>query len=187
MNNLGIEQVMIVGHALGASVALEYVICYPDRVNKVTLVSLPLTLDSLSRKLIGLAHNSVVAQIIWRRQITHREVHKEAEKTDRAAIRLSLQSLARIDIHSRIQRIGQLQKAMMLVVYGEKDDMVDPAPARGLNGHWPNIRSIGLPASKHFPMLDEPAKFSRLLKDFLEVQKDLSVLELKEEWRRRTR
>jgi hypothetical protein len=36
-------------------------------------------------------------------------------------------------------------------------------------------------------MLDEAAKFNRLLKDFLDVEDDLSVLELKEEWRRRER
>ncbi len=76
---------------------------------------------------------------------------------------------------------------MLLVVYGEKDDMVDPAPTRDLNGNWHNIRPIGLADSKHFPMLDEAAKFTRLLQDFLDVEGDLSVLELKEEWRRRTR
>jgi hypothetical protein len=35
-------------------------------------------------------------------------------------------------------------------------------------------------------MLDEAAKFNRLLKDFLEAE-DLSALEIKAEWRRRTR
>jgi hypothetical protein len=36
-------------------------------------------------------------------------------------------------------------------------------------------------------MLDEATKFTRLLKDFLDIETDLSALELKEEWRRRTR
>jgi hypothetical protein len=36
-------------------------------------------------------------------------------------------------------------------------------------------------------MLEDSAKFTRLLQDFLDVADDLSVLELKEEWRRRTR
>ena len=186
-NHLGIGKATIVGHALGASVALEYATCYPDRVNKLMLVSLPLTPDSFSRKLIGLANNSVIARIIWRRQIRHQEVRQEVGKTDREAINLSLRSLASMDIFGRIQRLGQLQNPLVLVVCGEKDDMVDPKPIHSLNGHWPNVRPIGLPASKHFPMLDEPAKFSRLLKDFLEVEEDLSGLELKEEWRRRTR
>jgi hypothetical protein len=35
-------------------------------------------------------------------------------------------------------------------------------------------------------MLDDPAKFSRLLADFLEAT-DLTSLQLKEEWKRRMR
>jgi pimeloyl-ACP methyl ester carboxylesterase len=76
---------------------------------------------------------------------------------------------------------------MLLAVYGEKDDLVDPGPTRTLNSSGPNVRSMGLSNSKHFPMLDEAAKFNRLLKDFLEIEDDLSAIELKEEWRRRTR
>jgi pimeloyl-ACP methyl ester carboxylesterase len=76
---------------------------------------------------------------------------------------------------------------MLLAVYGEKDDVIDPGPTRDLNGSWKNVRQIGLADSKHFPMLDEAAKFTRLLKDFLTLENDLSALELKEEWRRRTR
>ena len=76
---------------------------------------------------------------------------------------------------------------MLLAVYGEKDDIVDPSPIQAFNGDWDNIRLIGMANSKHFPMLDEAAKFNRLLRDFLDIEDDLSILELKEEWRRRHR
>ncbi len=187
LHTLGIGQVVLVGHALGARVALEYAIGHSDQVDKLMLVSLPLTPDSLSRKLIGLAHNSRLAQLIWRRQALHPEVAREASKTDRAAIQLSLQSTVRIDGAAQIGYLGQYRQTPLLVVYGEKDDVIDPAPARQLDSRWPNVRPIGLPDSKHFPMLDEPAKFTRLLRDFLELAEDLTGLELKEEWRRRTR
>ncbi len=48
-----------------------------------------------------------------------------------------------------------------------------------------NIRHIGFRDSTHFPMYDEAAKFQRLVRDFLEG--DLASLELKEEWKRRSR
>ena len=121
------------------------------------------------------------------RLIEKKLLQQEAEKTGEGAISLSLQSVAQIDVKSRIQSIGQLKDSMLLAVYGEKDDLIDPNPARELDGQWDNVRPIGLSESKHFPMLDETAKFNRLLKDFLDVEDDLSVLELKEEWRRRTR
>ena len=187
VNDMGIRNAPIIGHALGATVALEYAIQRPDQAKKIMAVSLPMGSDCISRKLIDFANNSVIAKMMWWRQITYKEVQKEAEKTGEGAISSSVRSLDEIDIKSRIRTISQSEDAMLLVVYGEKDDVIDPAPTRDLNGDWRNIRQIGLSDSKHFPMLDEAAKFNRLLKDFLEVEKDLSILELKEEWRRRTR
>jgi pimeloyl-ACP methyl ester carboxylesterase len=48
-----------------------------------------------------------------------------------------------------------------------------------------NVRQIVLRDSLHFPMLDEAAKFHRLVRDFLES--DLASLVLKDEWKRRSR
>jgi pimeloyl-ACP methyl ester carboxylesterase len=186
MTHLGIREAPLIGHALGASVALEYAVRYPDRVKKIMTVSLALTPDSMSRKLAGFADNSMIAKMLWRRQIAYEEVQQEAQKTNPAAITLSIQSAAQVDGKSHFQRLSQ-SPIMFLVVYGEKDDLIDPQPVRGLNSHWSNIRPIGLSGSRHFPMLDEATKFTRLLKDFLDIETDLSALELKEEWRRRTR
>ena len=119
--------------------------------------------------------------------LSYKEVQKESEKTGEGVVSASVESVSQIDINSRIEIIAQSAEAMLLLVYGEKDDMVDPGPTRQLNGGWQNVRPIGLADSKHFPMLDEATKFNRLLQDFLDVQGDLSSLELKEEWRRRTR
>jgi pimeloyl-ACP methyl ester carboxylesterase len=184
---MGIHNAPIIGHALGASVALEYASRYQDRVQKIMAVSLPISSDCINRKLIDFANNSMIAKVMWWRQI-NKEVQKEAEKTAEGVINLSLQSAAQVDIKAHLNSIGRRPNSVMLLaVYGEKDDVIDPSPTRDLDGSWQNIRPIGLSDSKHFPMLDEASKFNRLLKDFLDVEDDLSVLELKEEWRRRTR
>ena len=98
-------------------------------------------------------------------------------------IALSVQSTLEIDARALIERVHQ----PTLVIYGEKDGVIDPEPSRILNGERHSLRPIGLAESRHFPMLEEANKFNRLLKDFLEAGDDLSVLELKEEWKRRTR
>lgn len=185
--NMGIREAPMIGHALGATVALEFAVRYPDRTNKVMAVSLPMTVDCISRRLIDSSGGSMMSRVMWWRQISHKEVQKESEKTGEGVVSASVESIAQLDINSRIEIIAQSTEAMLLVVYGEKDDMVDPGPTRQLNGDWQNVRPIGLSDSKHFPMLDEATKFNRLLQDFLDVQGDLSGLELKEEWRRRTR
>lgn len=187
VNTLGIRRFPMVGHALGAVVALEYAAHYPDQVEKIMAVSLPLTPDSISRKLLGFAGDSVIARMLWWRQISHKEVQQELEKTRSGAISLSMQSVTQLDLERRLYSLGEFKDLPVLAVYGEKDDLIDPDPARSLNGHWPNIRRIGLVNSKHFPMLDEAAKFNRLLKDFLAIETDLAALELKAEWHRRTR
>jgi len=185
-DNMGIRDAPIIGHALGATIALEYAVRHPDLVKKVMAVSLPVNPDSIYRKLIDVANNTMMAKMFYSRQIA-KEVQKEAEKTAEGVISASVQSVAQLDVKGRIEIVAQSGDAMLLAVYGEKDDMVDPTPCRALNGNWHNVRPIGLAESKHFPMLDEAAKFTRLLQDFLDVEEDLSVLELKEEWRRRTR
>ncbi|NJN97222.1 MAG: alpha/beta hydrolase [Anaerolineales bacterium] len=186
VNALGIRQSPIVGHALGAVVALQYAADYPDQLKKVVAVNPPLKPDSLSRRLNSFGSDSILAKMLWWRQIGYKEVQTEAEKATPEAMRLSVQSVGQTEVGAHLHRLSQLEALMVLAVYGEKDDLVDPGPARSLNGHWPNIRPIGLADSKHFPMLDEAAKFNRLLKDFLEAE-DLSALEIKAEWRRRTR
>ncbi len=186
-DNMGIREVPLIGHSLGASIALEYAARYPDRAKKVMAVSLPMTADCISRKLIDFASNTVLSKMLWWRQITYKEVQKEAEKAAEGAISMSVQSVAQLNVKNRIQIVAQSVDSMLLAVYGEKDDMIDPGPTRELNNSSRNIRPIGLVDSKHFPMLDEASKFNRLLQDFLDVEDDLSILELKEEWRRRTR
>ncbi len=187
VTNMGIHNAPLIGHALGSCVALEYAARYPERTKKIMAVSLAMNADCINRKLIDFANNSVMAKMMWWRQISYKEVQKEAEKAGDGAITLSLQSVAQVDVRHHLEVISRRQEAMLLAVYGEKDDVIDPGPTRSLDGNWLNIRPIGLADSKHFPMLDEATKFHRLLKDFLDVENDLSLLELKEEWRRRTR
>ncbi len=183
--------VTIVGHALGAIVMIEYAAMYPNRVDKLLSVSLPMSSTCINEKMLGQNTGSVVSKMLsWRQNSTPEEVQKEAEKTESEAINSSLASLKDIEreqnFFSRIADIGE-NGGVVLAVYGEKDEIIDNNPIRDLDNRWANIRPIALSESKHFPMLDEASKFQRLLKDFLEVDTDLSALELKEEWRRRTR
>lgn len=188
VETVGIRDVTLIGHALGAVIGLKYAVCYPERVNRIAAVSLPIYSDCINRRLLDANHNSVMAKLMWRRQqIGYREVQKEAEKTHGQAIHDSLQSIAQINVLSHVQTIDRRAQPKLLLIYGEKDGVIDSGPARSLDSHWSNARVIGLPEAKHFPMLDEAAKFQRLLKDFLGTENDLSVLEVKELWRRRTR
>lgn len=183
MNQLGIANASLVGHSLGAIVALNFAAEHAGFISRLATVSLPVTPDAINGRLLEFTSNSVLSKMFWRRQITHKEVQQETEKMAENVIARSMQSIVNIDARTLIEQVRQ----PTLVIYGEKDGVVDPGPARNLNGQRNSLRPIGLAESRHFPMLEEANKFNRLLKDFLEAGDDLSVLELKEEWKRRTR
>ena len=183
MDQLGIPSAAMVGHSLGAIVALRLAILEPRLVSRLMVVSLPLTSRTINSRLVDFSSNSVLNKMFWWRQITHKEVQQEIEKVAENAIPLSTQSALEIDTQNLIDQIQQ----PTLVIFGEKDSVIDPEPVRGLDGLRTSLRPIGLAESRHFPMLEEANKFNRLLKDFLETGDDLYGLSLKEEWKRRTR
>ena len=58
---MGISNAPLIGHALGANVALEYAVGHPERVKKVMAVSLAMNSDCINRKLVDFGNNSMMA------------------------------------------------------------------------------------------------------------------------------
>jgi pimeloyl-ACP methyl ester carboxylesterase len=182
MDGLGVPQAPIIGHSLGAVAALLLAARTPDRVDKLMTVSLPLNGSAISRKFISGGDN-VLDRTIGRRQAqqTYPDVALEADKTDPNAVAFSVRSLGSLDLRMELEKVTR----PLLMVHGEKDPLVTMLAADSIPDMDENIRQLTLKDSAHFPMLDEAAKFQRLLRDFMEG--DLASLELKEEWKRRAR
>jgi len=193
MHELGISHSpLIVGHALGALVALHLALAHPDRVERLVLISLPLDRNEINEKAL-LNGRSVLRGGIFRRNSMYEPVWKEMEKTDAQAIVASLASLSGVDVPALLVSL----QVPTLLLHGVKDETVTFAPkglpsrleaaSAGMSSVWP----ILVPHARHFPMLEETSVFNRLLRDFLLL--DVSApdavrsLELKEEWRRKMR
>ena len=185
LDALGIGRVPLVGHTLGAAIAVRMAACHPDRVSKVLAVGLPLTSGAIDRRLLTTADNDSLARLFWARQRPHPEVVRSTGKTARNAITLTIQSVARLDLWKTLDHID----VPLLTVYGEKDNVVTAEWADELESNQAPARAIVLPDAYHFPMLDQIARFARLLRDFVDVEtpEELRELTVKEEWRRRTR
>jgi pimeloyl-ACP methyl ester carboxylesterase len=186
MDELGIEKAPFVGHTLGAAIALRLAERSPERVEKIMAVGLPLTADAINRKLLTAGSNDTLARLFWHRQKPYQEVEMGLSKTAQNAIALTIQSVARLDLHDVLEDLD----VPLLTVYGDKDTVINPGQADELdsaNNHFA-ARAIVLPGTCHFPMLDATAKFNRLLRDFIGVASisELLQLTIKEEWRRRT-
>lgn len=184
MNAMGIGKVALVGHGLGAVVALLYTAKHGFVVDRAMAISIPATGKELLEKTGGLSPSDLASRFVEQTQTTE-AARTEAAKADPAAVNTSLEELSNINM---IEITRQLSTAA-LVVHGVKDTLVD-VPDFADNGNLPAMmHQVVFNEAGHFPMLERPNKFNRLMKDFLDLPSGQSPtqLQLKEEWKRRVR
>ena len=184
MEELGVMKASLVGHSMGAAVAVMFAERYPDRVDRIMAVSAPLASGSISKRLIATGGSALIDRMLGRRALVdYQEVEQEATKTDPTAVLSTARALDQLNL---LDVLDSLETTPMLLVYGNKDSFITPLTTDDIRDIDGNVKPIGLNDSGHFPMLDEASKFQRLLRDFLDTKlEDLSELALKEEWRRR--
>lgn len=112
----------------------------------------------------------------------------EVAKTAPGAYAASVLSFDRIDLAHDVRRLDTMSVPTLLV-YGEEDGFMTPPSQeliRYLGYNKQNFRCVMWPETHHFPMLDDPATFHRLVMDFLETR-DLMSIDFKERWKRKVR
>jgi pimeloyl-ACP methyl ester carboxylesterase len=173
----------LVGHALGAVVALAFASAYPEEIDRIMAVSLPLGGQRINQRVLS-GGGSILDRVLGRSPVAgYEDVEREAGQTVPSAISESVQSVLQLDFH---QILGQLS-VPLLVVYGENDNVVDRGDLSKFVDGSKAARTMTFPQCKHFPMLDRSSQFNRLLLDFLKSSGNLGELALKDEWQRRIR
>jgi len=184
INRMGIGKVALVGHGLGGIVALLYATKQTLIVDRLMVVSLPLEGRELMERLGSITPSNLANRLLDQNAGTV-PTRLEAAKADEEAIKISLEGmkfLNPLDISKKMQTAS-------LLVHGRKDPMLD-VPNLSINGDLSSMaHHIVFDQSGHFPMLDQPNKFNRLVNDFLDLESGESPqhLQLKEEWKRRVR
>jgi pimeloyl-ACP methyl ester carboxylesterase len=184
LNEMGIGKVALVGHGLGAVVALLYAAKHAFVVDRIMVIGLPLSKEDLHERFSSDAPTDLVSWIL-NQTPTAEAAKSEAPKTDDAAIKASLEDLQFMNL---LDISKQLDTASLLV-HGANDPAIR-VPNLDSNGELPSmVHHITFGESGHFPMLDQPNKFHRLMNDFLDLDPGASPqqLQLKEEWKRRVR
>ena len=180
---LGITKAAVVGHALGAAVAVRFATKHADLTARLMTVSLPLVGNSeLSQRVTNTPPSSWVERLIDNSRPDYQAIDTEAAKADPEALRVSAEILSGIDWRPELGKL----KVPTLIVHGERDPLVEVPPDEHFELLNNNIHRVLLNDSKHFPMLDEAPVFNRLLGDFLSTE-DISTLEKKIQWKRRVR
>ena len=184
MNAMGIGKVALVGHGLGALVALSFAAKYAYVVDRLMIISMPLSGEELLNW-VGDISAVDLANRLLEQKPNSESARADISKMDMNAVMCSLEDITSMDIPGLIKQMTPAS----LAVQGLKDPL-NPSSDLADNGNFPSMfHQITFDDSGHFPMLDQPNKFNRLMTDFLALPSGESPrqLSLKDEWKRRVR
>lgn len=193
MDTLGLQKVSVVGHGLGGMVAVHAAAEHPERFAKVMTVATPLQgapLQSVVRpgalsRIFGRQNPSNVwARFIRQLNVDYpqilNEILEDTESLSETVVQRVIGAVLESDLRGDLARL----EVPLLAVFGDKDTIVSAEQARHLrDDHSVLQQVIRLPKSSHFPFLDQPNVFNRLLMDY--QASSGSEVEIKTEWRRR--
>lgn len=193
MDQMGLSKVNLVGHGLGGMVAIRAAGEQPGRFLKVMAVNTPILGEHISRSVrtgaLSRLFGRATPSNIWTRLVRQieaeypqilAEIIEDTESLSEDVVQRVIESVRDTDLRPELERL----ELDLLAVYGERDSIVGPEQARYLAEDHKFLQQVlMLPKSNHFPFLDQPNVFSRMLLDFL--SSNGTPVEIKAEWRRR--
>jgi len=173
----------LVGHGLGAALALRYSRQNPQNVKRVITVSLPINGRQINDHLAKIGPDGYLNRYMNR--ISHSpELTKEVSKTDAAAVSALINQMSFDDFSDDLDAID----TPLLMIFCKRDSVVqgkkhlEPLMKQAATTH----QLVMLDKCNHFPMLEQPAVFNRLLQDFVHNDNEAEIRP-KRYWQRRTR
>jgi len=185
MQALGIGKVALIGHGLGALTSILLARKFPDMVDRLLVVNVPLEISSVATRLRSPASPADLADWLLGKNPAAEPARSEAPKADLQAITVSVKNLETVNFLPFMDSMS----TPCLIVHGQNDLAVETPGYERVLSMTNQVHQILLGNSGHFPMLDEGLKFNRLLTDFLALVPGESPreMQLKEEWKRRIR
>jgi pimeloyl-ACP methyl ester carboxylesterase len=183
MQEMGIGKVAIVGHGLGALAGLRFTMSHPTMVDRIMALQVPYDLESVAPKFRNSGFSDLL-DWLFGKGLGAEPVRTDAVKADPLAHSTSFNSPDAFNIGSRLNLIT----IPCLLVYGQTDPAISSPPFSPETAP-PLMHALVLEQMGHFPMLDDAARFNRLLTDFLSLASGETPrdLQMKEEWKRRVR
>jgi pimeloyl-ACP methyl ester carboxylesterase len=186
VDRLGIATPLtLVGHSLGAGVALRYAAKHPDKVEGLVTVSLPLYGNLIDERLTHMDAGTFMSRVVGKTN-SFPEVESELRKSDQKAINNVAHEMSGGNLSIDLERVS----CKTLLLFGGNDPVVQAPTGEFNHINHPSQKSqhaITLEGMTHFPMLEEAAKFNRMLKEFVLANGNISDIAPKDVWQRRTR
>jgi len=185
LDEMGIGKVALVGHNLGALVGLSYMKQWPQTVDRMMAINCPIDYSSINVRMRTAAVPELVDWLSTRTPEANAAL-SDASKVDLQAVSASMAGLqANNNMFAGIRDLS----VPCLFVYGSNDPAVTMPPQEKTDSFPNHMHQVNLESAGHFPMIDNPTQFNRLMTDFLALDSGISPrdLQLKEEWKRRMR
>jgi pimeloyl-ACP methyl ester carboxylesterase len=184
LDEMGIGKVALVGHGLGALVGFNFCSRWPKNVDRMMAVNSPMYYESINARFRTSSLPDLISWLVSKMPEAAAAL-ADASKADPQAISDSISSFQSNSLFAKMRET----LIPCLLVYGQNDPAIQAPPADNSINLPHMMQHVVLDASSHFPMIDEAARFNRLLLDFLALESGASPreLQLKEEWKRRVR
>ena len=210
---LGHDRATVVGHSLGGGVAMQFAYQFPERVQRLVLVSsgglgrevhsllraatlpgaeflMPLICTARLRD-AGNAVAGALGRIGLRAAPDVEEMWRGYASLADARTRQAFVHTLRTIIDPAGQRVSAMDRLYLasevptLLVWGERDGIIPVEHGRAAHASIPGSRLVTFSEAKHFPHREEPAAFVDTLIDFIDSTSPADIDE--EQWRRLVR
>jgi pimeloyl-ACP methyl ester carboxylesterase len=200
---IGIERATIVGHSLGGGVAMQFFYQFPQRTERLVLVSsgglghevspllrgaalpgAPLLLSLAARPRVLAALISAGDRLRERgssRGTYLRAIARALQPLQKPGAREAFLQTLRSVIDVRGQRVSARDRLYLLrdmptlIVWGARDNTIPLAHGRHTHEAAPGSRFEILPRAAHFPNLEDPDGLAAVLRDFLETTRPAPI------------
>ena len=181
---MGIGKIALVGHGLGALVGFSFIKQWSKSVDRMMAINCPLDYDAVNARMRTAGMPELIDWLSVRTPEAASAL-SDASKADPLTVSASLAGLQANGFFPDIRSLT----VPSLFVYGANDPAISAPTLEKMDSFPRHIHQISLENSGHFPMIDNPNQFNRLMTDFLALETGASPrdLQMKEEWKRRVR
>lgn len=184
LDHLGIERADVAAHSYGCAVSLALVLDHPDRVNRLVLTDAFAYADQ-TPWFFAWARTPVVGETLfslfydqnmdWRmrlsfhdpRIVSYEMVERASAALDLPGTRAAALAVVRgMDLEEAERWYGSVTRPA-LVVWGREDEVTALRYGERLVQHLPRARLEVFPDAGHFPMVEAPARYTRVVLNFL--------------------